>query len=366
MERPLDIGDLAVVTIGRFSKEYTIIGVDARGIFIGDATSPSLLVQGRDKKWIVYGLNQPHSVAFTPPILGIPVVNDAMRTIMLKLDYKSLMAFCKTNKTYAALCDDDNFWAQKNNQDYPGSLQFRTSDVTFKQQYENLSYADGDMYRALTQGHEYVLDYLYSLGKYSPISFGDYFSLITKANAPLSTFIWLATYDPKNIPSGEDIANLAAIHNRLDLLQWMARLKQPRLPHGEGNLGREIIRRGKDETLRWLVNNMPHPQILLNAAVAENRVDILRKFAIWAPHVRPSHGIITDVSQSINYDTLMYLTNLTPPFNMDSDDYYRLKHNFDPRIRAWAGNKFESTPRMSNKLPFIDFKPMISRPSLKQ
>jgi hypothetical protein len=344
MEQTLAIGDWAIITIGRFSKEYTVIGVEARGIIIGDISSPSLLIQGKDNKWQVYGLSEPHSVSFSPPIQGIPVVNDALRTIMMELDYKSLKAFCETDRAAAALCADENFWAQKIEKDYPGALKFKPEDLTFRKQYKHLSYGDRNIYSPLEKGYIHVLDYLQSRGKWE--GFVDY-EYVIESGAPVSSFIWMLTHEPKVFPGSYD-ANIAAKFNRLDLLEWMAHLDPPILPDGiDAN---EILSNATDTTLKWLLDNMIYPSSLVSTALYNNNADFLKKVKIWAPSLRPSRTIIHNVMSNIDYDTLILLKSLDPDFHLTSYQYSQLMGRDDPRIRDWANKEYRQYEKLIPKI----------------
>jgi hypothetical protein len=333
MERPLAIGDWAIVTYGRFSKEFPIIGINNRGILIGDESSPSLIVLGANKTWQVYGMKSSHSVSFTPAIQGIPVVNDALRTIMMSLDYASLRGFCETNKKYADLCADENFWAQKIEKDYPGALQYRPSDLTFRKLYKHLSYVDGDIVRALEHGYVYVLDYLFSIGKWVPIDIGVYFGLMAKA--PLSSFIWLMNHESTMYHRG---ASVAAEHNRIDILQWMAQLDPPILPEHGNILG--VVMRANETTIKWIADHMHDPQLLAQAAVHVNNIKVLRLLASLPHPIFPSMITLETMAYKINYNTLMYLSQSNPQFKISPTLHSNLLKHPDPRVTQWVRKEY--------------------------
>lgn len=55
--------------------------------------------------------------------------------VLLKLSLPEILSFCRTSKEYQKLCEDEHFWKQKLELEYPGSSQFKRPGVTYREMY---------------------------------------------------------------------------------------------------------------------------------------------------------------------------------------------------------------------------------------
>ena len=65
---------------------------------------------------------------------------DVDKEILLRLDDKTLLNFCKTSKYGNILCQDENFWIRKINSKYPLLKEFKHDNETWKQLFIRMTY----------------------------------------------------------------------------------------------------------------------------------------------------------------------------------------------------------------------------------
>lgn len=148
-ERTIQIGDIAVVTVGTTSQKYTIKGFSNLGILVDNQGSDALLVLVRTG-WQVKHFTPPHTIKFMPSTLldaaELDVVltglDDANIMILANLDYDTIMRACATNKAYKKFCDNKHLWLTKLDREYRGAAQFISHKygptVNFREIYKKL------------------------------------------------------------------------------------------------------------------------------------------------------------------------------------------------------------------------------------
>jgi hypothetical protein len=144
---------------------------------------------------------------------GLTSILDTDYFILSHLNYGSIISFgltCKYNMNY---CFDQDFWMQMVNKDFPGTIQYKHLDLSYREMYKNLYY-EPDFETAMRKGDLYVVVWLYQKGL-RPTEFEIDLALVKNY---LHILEWLSE---KGILPNSNSANILIKLNNLFMLQWL-------------------------------------------------------------------------------------------------------------------------------------------------
>jgi len=252
MDRTIQIGDSAIVSVGDQKFSYPIVSIDPLAI----RTSNYLLIPVGNQ-WQIQGYNTPHTVTFVQrsTFTGVPEID---WNILLRLDSLSLTRACQTSPTVNQICQNEEFWRAKIRRDLGELDRYKPDEISYQKQYQDLIQAK-DPNNAARDGR---LDLLILLG--SKNLFPDRLGIgLAAENGHLHVLQWLAESDIR-LPRG--IAFLAASSGRLNILQWLA--EREILPDQLG--ANWAAREGHIHVLQWLADRNIFPDEDGVNAAAEN------------------------------------------------------------------------------------------------
>jgi len=235
MDRPVQVGDSAVVSVENQQFSYPIISIDSSGI----RTSNYLLVP-IGSQWQIRAYNTPHTVTFVQrsTFSGTPEIN---WNILLQLDLTSLSRACQSSSAVNQICQNDSFWKAKVEYDFGSVSQYKPEEITYRQQYEDLIQATDPDQAALegrldklvvletknrlpTQiganwaaggGHLHILEWLEARG----ILPNDHGAGYAAERGHINVLEWL---ESRGILSSRDVASEAAGGGHINILEWLA------------------------------------------------------------------------------------------------------------------------------------------------
>ena len=133
--------------------------------------------------------------------------------ILLSTDYRDLASYCLGNTNIYNICQDEYFWKQKLDKDYPGLRQYTPTNLTYQQQYISL-YNLPTLEQAI---EDYRLDQvilLYSKGFVPDVNQLNLAAIVGALDI-------LKYYAIENILPDPTAYYHAAINNRLNVLDWL-------------------------------------------------------------------------------------------------------------------------------------------------
>ena len=271
MSRTIQLGDLALISVGGQQFSSPITSIDSSGIHASQYTIIPL-----NNQWQVQGYHLPHTVTFYQVTREINYpftdVYDINKEILLGLDYQTLGRACRANASINTICEDDRFWREKVRRDF-GVEKYKPEEITYQRQYRELvkatnyvpaikdnrldilialekkgialsreeDYLIDHVNRAAGEGHLQVLEWL-AVRNILPTKRGvDY----AAENGYLQVLEWLAT---RNILPTRAGAVMAAENGHLEVLKWLATMNILPTQYG-ANLA---VRNGHLEVLKWL------------------------------------------------------------------------------------------------------------------
>jgi len=231
----MELGDQLIVTVN--GTTYPLI--------VSEILSPSRVKAGdyyisiQNGIWQVENYIYPHSIQINP-ILGLVGVPEIDWQILLSFppeEYRSLLAFCSTSPRASSICDNEEFWKTKIDQDF-GVSQLKPSEISYRDQYITLNTLGVN--DAALQGRIDALQLAIKRG------------LLNQRNASFAAVQGrvdlLEGFSRVGILPGLAGANAAAGRGHLRTLQWLE--EHGILPNQDGV--RVAESNGHGSTVRWL------------------------------------------------------------------------------------------------------------------
>ena len=264
MFRTIQVGDLALISVGNQQFSFPITSIDSSGIHTYE-----YIIIPVNNQWQVQGYPLPHTVSFhqAPARSSFTGITELNWDILLDLDYQALARTCQVNKKINKICQDDRFWREKVRKDF-GVEKYKPEKITYRQQYRDLIETN-DTDPAAEEGR---LDELIVLEARNilPTQGGANWAAW---DGQLEVLEWLAA---RNILSTRNGANSAAEKGQLEVLEWLAARNiiptQKGVDNAAGN--------GHLEVLEWLrVRNILHTQRGASLAAASGQIQVLEWLA---------------------------------------------------------------------------------------
>ena len=211
MSRTIQVGDLALITVGDQQFSFPITSIDSSGIYL-----PNYNIVSVNNQWQVQGYHVPHTVTFyeAPSRVSFTGVRELDWNILLELDYQSLARACQANIEINRICQDDSFWKAKVRHEF-GVDQYKPEGISYRQQYQDLiTVEDTDVDISTENGR---VDLLITLEKRGILPTQDGANWAAWKGR-FQVLEWLAT---RNILPTQEGANLAAGNGRLQVLEWL-------------------------------------------------------------------------------------------------------------------------------------------------
>ena len=294
MTSTIQVGDLALITVGDQQFSFPIISIDFSGIHLSNYNIVSI-----NNQWQVQGYHLPHTVSFyeAPSRLSFTGVPELDWNILLELDYQSLARACQASTEINRICQDDRFWKEKVRHEF-GVDQYKPERISYQQQYRELVEAE-DYVIAIINNR---LDILIALEK-KEIVFPDYdlMNAIDGAaqNGHLQVLEWLAVRNILPTPSG---ANWAAWGGHLQVLKWLA--SRNILPTQRGADWAAAY--GHLQVLKWLAErNILPTQEGADLAAVNGHLQVLEWLA--TKNILPTREIADYVAMSGQLQVLEWL-----------------------------------------------------------
>lgn len=277
MSRPIQIGDIAIVTVD--GKESPLTITDIHSSYI-EANDYILIPMG--DRWIVLDYPLDHSVRFEADLSSMTNIPEIMSQILLPLDYKELIKACQTNKDFNKVCKDDYFWKLKVEHDYGMLSRDKPSDITYRQQYIDLM-TSRDVLSAVDRGRLDILKSLDQRGIYPDQKAANYAAEL----GHLEILKWMA--QTRSLYPDQTGANYAAADGYLDILKWLAQTKD-RYPDENG--ADYAALRGHLEVSKWLAQRNIYPdEYYLDEIAGNGHLDILKWLARTKNYYPNQHGV---------------------------------------------------------------------------
>lgn len=271
--------------------------------------------------------------------------------VLLELSLPEILGFCRTSKEYQRLCEDEHFWKQKLELEYPGSSQFKRPGVTYREMYFGFYDAHlpapmispvipgRDRKRSVAIQKDYlsVLEWLSLTNPPSKTDVNDAVRagslrilewLLVKGITPDQWAVSMSIFDCRvdllnllekyGILPEQRAINSAARANCDTVMEWLhQRGYQPDqrtlVEAVKGNAGKAII---------WLWDHgvRPDPEYadeLTNAAADSGYLGILKW--LYSLGIRPNESDLYRAAYSDDLKILTWMSQLNPPLLPDSE-----------------------------------------------
>jgi len=211
-------------------------------------------------------------------------IPEIISQIILNLDYGDIVRLCRVNKDLNRMYRDEYFWKLKVEHDYGMFTEYKPSNITYRQQYVDLSIVSNDDPDPKIQkfhdrnntniaARKGRIDVLQWLAQYN--IYPDSQAIETAAEKDhLGVFQWLMQH---NIHPNQRITYYAAIGESLNTLEWLA-LTRGLYP--DRGCVRHLVLTCRLKALQWLAQHGIYPaQNDVNSAMTPDRLEVLKWLA---------------------------------------------------------------------------------------
>ena len=323
MSRSVQVGDLAFVRLGDQETQYTVLAIDGNNIYIGQpGVNTGSLIYYQNGIWRVYGAeNIPYVVEFqaatTSPIAStsnFPSDPFVLVQILSQLSNKDLDQACQTNPDVNLVCQGDDLWIMKLQNEF--KLSRSDYDENPRELYQRLyrrfdaiyipTYHQAD--DASRDGDLPALKYLVSLGVLPEDGANE-----AAYNGKLEIVEYLASLNPPILPNQLGVDG-AAEYGHLDVVQYLASLNPPILPDQDG--ANWAARNGQLDMVKYLASLTPPiltDQVGANYAAGNGKLEIVKFLASLNPPILPTQGGANGAARYGQLEVVQYLASFNPP-----------------------------------------------------
>lgn len=256
--------------------------------------------------------------------------------VLFELPLPEILRFCQTSKEYQKLCQDEHFWKEKLERDYPGSTQFKTPDLSYREMYLAFYYfhtrppgssvkelvirsdylyvlkwlsltnpiTEWDIVDAVRLGALKILEWLLERG-FRPPSW----ALSTIYHCRVGTLSLLERY---GVFPDQDTLDAAAKANCVDILEWM--YQRGFVPDQSTLI--EALKGGAMKSLRWIWDHGVRPEReedeeLTYAAADNDQLESLKW--LYSLGIRPTESDLSTVTHYGDLEIAKWMSQLDPP-----------------------------------------------------